>query len=40
MALKCAPSATMQVAKKCMRGPILFQPKSSSARKPDSRKNA
>ena len=30
----------MQVAKKCIRGPTLSQPKSSTARKPDSRKKA
>jgi len=37
---KCAPRATMQVAKKWRRGPTLSQPKSRTARKPDSRKNA
>ena len=40
MALKVAPSATRQVATKCMRGPTLFQPNSRIARKPDSRKKA
>ena len=32
--------ATMQVAKKCIRGLTLSQPKSRTARKPDSRKKA
>ncbi|MBK8478141.1 MAG: hypothetical protein IPL39_18090 [Opitutaceae bacterium] len=40
IALKCAPKATMQVAKKCIFGPTLSQPKSRMARKPDSRKKA
>ena len=39
-ALKCAPSATMQVAKKCSFGPTRSQPNSRIARNPDSRKNA
>ena len=34
------PSATMQVEKKCIRGETRSQPKTSTARKPDSRKNA
>jgi hypothetical protein len=37
---KTEPRATMQVEKKCMRGPTRFHPKTSTARKPDSRKNA
>ena len=40
IALKCAPRQTMQVAKKCTLGPTWSQPNSSTARKPDSRKNA
>ena len=39
-ALKVAPSATRQVAKKCIRRLTLSQPKSRTARKPDSRKKA
>src|SRR5437667_3202168 len=37
---KIAPSATMQVAKKCIFGGTLSQPNTSTARNPDSRKNA
>src|ERR1017187_9693475 len=37
---KNAPSATMHVEKKCVRGETLSQPNTSTARKPDSRKNA
>src|SRR5439155_15117308 len=35
-----APSATMHDEKKCIRGDTLSQPNTSTARKPDSRKNA
>ena len=34
------PRNTIVVAKKCMRGPTRSQPNTSTARKPDSRKNA
>ena len=37
---KIEPSATMHVAKKCIRGETRSQPNTSSARNPDSRKNA
>ena len=37
---KIEPSATMNVAKKCIRGETRSQPKTSTARKPDSRKKA
>ena len=37
---KIEPSATMQVEKKCIFGLTRSQPKTSTARKPDSRKNA
>src|ERR1035437_4642955 len=40
IAEKNAPNATMQVARKCVRAETLSQPKTSTARKPDSRKNA
>ncbi len=40
MAEKIEPSATMSVAKKCMRGDTRSQPNTSTARKPDSRKKA
>ena len=40
IALKCAPKATMHVARKCTFGPTRSQPKSNTAKKPDSRKNA
>ena len=34
------PSATIRVEKTCIFGPTRFQPNTSTARKPDSRKNA
>ena len=37
---KIEPSATMSVAKKCILGETRSQPKTSTARKPDSRKKA
>ena len=37
---KIEPSDTMQVEKKCILGETLSQPKTSTARNPDSRKNA
>src|SRR5690349_4430162 len=37
---KTAPSATMHDAKKCIRSETLSHPNTSTARKPDSRKNA
>jgi hypothetical protein len=37
---KMEPRATMQVEKKCIFGPTRFQPKTSTARKPLSRKKA
>ena len=37
---KIEPRATITVAKKCIFGPTRSQPKTSSARKPDSRKKA
>ncbi len=37
---KIEPSATMTVATKCMPGDTRSQPNTSTARKPDSRKNA
>ena len=40
MAEKMLPSATMTVAKKCIFLPTRSQPKTSTARKPDSRKKA
>src|SRR5512138_3143995 len=40
IAEKTAPKATMDAAKKCVRGDTLSQPKTSTARKPDSRKKA
>ncbi len=39
-ALKCAPRHTSTVEVKCMTGPTRFQPNSSNARNPDSRKKA
>ena len=40
MALNMPPSATITVARKCMRGLTRSQPNTRTARKPDSRKKA